>query len=324
MSQKMVTYKVRVNRPCRLFIDDEEVAILDELRLTKFELPEGEYLRRVVAIDNCTIFHETVIRLDGSSKIDIIELDITKLHEIKYRIVPKEIFKVDNLYYKVKDDCSLEITYSVDDRYKFTEIQIPSFVTYMGYQFAVTSIGDDAFSGKNLQRISIPNSIEYISDSAFFLCYMIKKNILYDKELTDDNRFYGCTLIDEEIDGMLIKDNTIISTREELLPKSITIPGHIKKIGDGVFSRVELESVIVSYGVEVLGDIAFSGGTKEIFLPKSIKSIGELAFGGPRSIKITFDCYSHELEKIEMIAVWDDMVSSKFVKCLDREVELMI
>ena len=50
MSQKMVTYKVRVNRPCRLYIDDEEVAILDELRLTKFELPEGEYLRRVVAM----------------------------------------------------------------------------------------------------------------------------------------------------------------------------------------------------------------------------------------------------------------------------------
>ena len=36
----MVTYKIRVNRPCRLFLDDKEIAILDELKLTKFELPE--------------------------------------------------------------------------------------------------------------------------------------------------------------------------------------------------------------------------------------------------------------------------------------------
>ena len=47
-----VIYKIRVNRPCRLFIDDEEMMILDENKLTKITLPEGEYLRKVVAIDN--------------------------------------------------------------------------------------------------------------------------------------------------------------------------------------------------------------------------------------------------------------------------------
>ena len=46
-----VIYKIRVNRPCRLFIDDEEMMILDENRLTKITLPEDEYLRKV---DNTT------------------------------------------------------------------------------------------------------------------------------------------------------------------------------------------------------------------------------------------------------------------------------
>ena len=58
-----VIYKIRVNRPCRLFIDDEEVMILDEDRLTKLTLPEGEYLRKVVAIDNKTIYDEAEIVL---------------------------------------------------------------------------------------------------------------------------------------------------------------------------------------------------------------------------------------------------------------------
>lgn len=57
----MVTYKIRVNRPCRLFIDDEEIQILEESKLTKISLPDGEYLRKVVAIDDRTIFDETVI-----------------------------------------------------------------------------------------------------------------------------------------------------------------------------------------------------------------------------------------------------------------------
>jgi transposase InsO family protein len=73
-----------------------------------------------------------------------------------------------------------------------------------------------------------------------------------------------------------------------------------------------------------------------------IPSAASILSAQKKAIEITSDCpyrrtfhsdrgwayqmpaYSHELEKIEMIAVWDDMVSSKFVKCLDGEVELMI
>ena len=87
-----VIYKIRVNRPCRLFIDDEEVAILEELKLAKFNLPKGEYLRKVMAIDNSAIYDETKITLSGASKLENITLDITGLDEAKRNALPKEAF----------------------------------------------------------------------------------------------------------------------------------------------------------------------------------------------------------------------------------------
>ena len=97
----MVTYKIRVNRPCKLFIDDEEIQILEESKLTKISLPAGEYLRKVVAIDDRTIFDETVIVLtDTSSKLDNIILDIKGLNEARAIILQNGIFKVGELYYQ--------------------------------------------------------------------------------------------------------------------------------------------------------------------------------------------------------------------------------
>ena len=45
-----VIYKIRVNRPCRLFIDDEEMMILDENKLAKITLPEGECCDNLTSI----------------------------------------------------------------------------------------------------------------------------------------------------------------------------------------------------------------------------------------------------------------------------------
>ena len=56
-----VTYKIRVNRPCYLYIDGEQVAFLREMQLEKITLPQGRYIRRVVALDNESIYDEKVI-----------------------------------------------------------------------------------------------------------------------------------------------------------------------------------------------------------------------------------------------------------------------
>ena len=71
-----VIYKIRVNLRSRLFIDDEEVQILEPSKLTKILLDKGEYLRKVVSVDNEAIFHEKDIRILESSLLDDIKLEV--------------------------------------------------------------------------------------------------------------------------------------------------------------------------------------------------------------------------------------------------------
>ena len=115
-----VTYKIRVNRPCRLFIDDEEVMILEESKLTKINLPEGEYLRKVVAVGNDAIFDEAKIVLSCASKLDLITLSTEGLEDAKRKALPNEMFKVGDLYFMPSEDrLSVEVTRNIYDEYIF-------------------------------------------------------------------------------------------------------------------------------------------------------------------------------------------------------------
>lgn len=64
LHQDTVTYKIKVDRKCRLLIDDEEVQILEAAKLTKISLPKAEYIRKVVDFENENIFKEDVLNLD--------------------------------------------------------------------------------------------------------------------------------------------------------------------------------------------------------------------------------------------------------------------
>ena len=167
-----VTYKVRVNRPCRLFIDDEEIMVLEESQLTKINLPEGEYLRKVVAIDNSAIYDETAIVLSGASKLDIIMLDTTELEDAKRDALPNEIFKVGDLYFMPsRDKFSVEIAHDEEYKYNHKDIHIPEQIVYAGYIYPITSIGEEAFADcEALTSVTIPNSVTSIGESAFAGC----------------------------------------------------------------------------------------------------------------------------------------------------------
>ena len=69
-------YKVRVDRACRLMIDEEEIQLLEPSKLTKISLAKGEYLRKVIDINNDQIYNEAVIVLDHD-KVDLISFDKT-------------------------------------------------------------------------------------------------------------------------------------------------------------------------------------------------------------------------------------------------------
>ena len=202
-----VIYKIRVNRPCRLFIDEEELMTLKENELTKITLPKGEYLRKVVAEDDNTIFDEEVISL-FHPKVDDIALDAISLEEAKRNALPDEFFQGDLCFKPTKDRLSVEV---VDTKEYVDTINIPDQIKYAGHVYPVirvqlnrkfdlksitisdgvkriiinncssltsiiipnslTWIGYRAFEGcTSLKSITIPNSVTEIVDSAFADC----------------------------------------------------------------------------------------------------------------------------------------------------------
>lgn len=63
-------YKIKTNKTSRLFIDDEEVAMLEPAKLTKVPLPKGQYLRKVQDCENESV--------EDESTISIVDCDIVE------------------------------------------------------------------------------------------------------------------------------------------------------------------------------------------------------------------------------------------------------
>ena len=302
-----VTYKIRVNRPCRLFIDEEEVMILEESKLTKINLPEGEYLRKVVALDNSAIFDEVVIVLSGASKMDLITLSTEGLEDAKRKALPNEMFKVGDLYFWAsKDRLSVEVTGNVDDEYIFENINIPEQVVCGGYTYPVTSIGDYTFSGcyslksitipnsvtsigssafwgfPSLTSITIPNSVTSIGSCAFRDCYSLTSMILTASSEEDFCKGKGNYLLYSA--GVYCQRKIQINGTEVT---DFTIPNSVTSIGDEAFwGCSSLTSITIPNSVTSIGNGAFKGcsSLSSITIPDSVTSIGESAFSFCRSL----------------------------------------
>lgn len=69
-------YKIKANKKCRLFIDDEEVAMLEPSKLTKVPLPKGkgQYLRKVQDCENESVEDETTISIDDCDIVELVKL----------------------------------------------------------------------------------------------------------------------------------------------------------------------------------------------------------------------------------------------------------
>ena len=279
-----VIYKIRVNRPCRLFIDDEEMMILDENKLTKITLPEGEYLRKVVAIDNKAIYNEEEIILSGLSKLDNITLDTAGLEEAKRNALPKEQFQVGDLMYKALEDGSgVAVAKYVDEN--VMEVVIPEEIVYGHYIHEVKEIGEYAFyECRGLASITIPNSVTSIGDEAFAWCVGLT-SITIPNSVTSigNDAFYNCSSL-----------------------TSITIPNSVTSIGSDAFKGtafynnpsnwdkrvlyidnclIAAETNITGYynikeSTRLIAIAAFDycSGLTSITIPNSVTSIGGLAF----------------------------------------------
>lgn len=77
-------------------------------------------------------------------------------------------FEKDGIYYNITSAGS---TVEVAQASYVGDVTIPSTVTYEGTTYKVTKIGKRAFKNcSGLTSITIPNSITYIGEAAFYDC----------------------------------------------------------------------------------------------------------------------------------------------------------
>ena len=100
----------------------------------------------------------------------------------------------------------------------------------------VTTITSSAFTRCSaLKAITIPNSVTSIGRYAFSDCIFTKDKFVNNSSLSaEENNYWGAKIVDEEINGLLIRNDTAIACRPNIT--SVTIPNGLKGgITDNLF-----------------------------------------------------------------------------------------
>ena len=218
------------------------------------------------------------------------------------------------------------------------EVTIPKSVKSGENEYAVTSIGDFAFSNcTGLTSISIPAGVTSIGDGAFTGCEKLAtvkfadgsqltsigngafswceglKSITIPAGVTsiDNLAFLKCTglkTVTFEKGSQLtsIGDKAFLWCNKL---ETVTFEGEsqLESIGNGAFGGCEnLRSITIPEGVTSIGDEAFNSCSSltSIEIPASVISIGEIAFGNCKKLEtVTFEG-ENKLESIGEYAFW--------------------
>ena len=171
-----------------------------------------------------------------------------------------ENFEDGGLRYTVTDAENHYVSVEKGSTEPTGDLVIPPTVTYAETEYAVTSIGNDAFvycSG--LTSVSIPNSVTSIGNYAFQSCSGLTLVSIGNSVTSIGNYAFGFC------HGLTL----------------VSIPNSVTSIGNSAFySCSGLTSVSIGNSVTSIGDCAFGycSGLTSVSIPKSVTSIGRDAF----------------------------------------------
>ncbi len=173
---------------------------------------------------------------------------------------------VDNVTYSADaGNVSAGATVVTYDTAGGTNVVIPSTVTLGNVSYSVTTIGDKAFQGTNLDSVTIPNSVTTIGTAAF-----------------DHDNLTSVTIPNSvtTIGAFAFFSNNLAS---------VTIHDGLTTIGVVAFGGNLLTSVTIPNSVTTIDVEAFSGNLlTSVTIPNSVTTIGEGAFTDNKLTSVQF------------------------------------
>lgn len=157
-------------------------------------------------------------------------------------------------------------------------------LTYMNIPSGIKRIEDEQFYRTNIERVTLPEGLEFIGKRAFSECTNLKEvNIPSSVTRIDEEAFNMCENLAIELklpEGLTELGNCAFAGCKNITG-DIVIPSTFTQIGR-VFNGCEnLDSVTFPDGLEWIGDDAFLGCKKftEIKIPTTVTRIDGGAFG---------------------------------------------
>lgn len=153
----------------------------------------------------------------------------------------------------------------------------------------VHTIGEDLFwANEIIENVIIPEGVKVIRSGAFYGCDRLRSIEIPSTVDSIGYRILGhCTSLERISGGLstddgrcLIKDGVLEAFAPAGLT-SYTVPDNVKEISASVFGSVELQSIILPEGLEIIDEDAFRicWNLTSITIPSTVKSIGNHSGG---------------------------------------------
>ena len=205
---------------------------------------------------------------------------------------------VQNRYVKVVPPRTGGTNHYYGHRQPSGAVIIPAKVKWKGTEYAVTAIGDRAFSGcSKMQLVVMPETVREIGAYAFYGCSGMKGKVSIGANVVriGASAFYGCSALTEvlfrardcEYMGGSVS-MTVFGNCRSL--RKVTVDEDVRRIPDYAFCGVDAisDSLVLPSSLAYVGKYAFAycsslGGG--VTIPDGVESIGECAFHQCHSLK---------------------------------------